>query len=132
MTIAQSAPPTNQIITEFIRLALGSPVAIVTLVLSWFSGYGISFVLFDYRRSNPRKSHYWFHAAIGLGYTAVVFITVNLDILTRSLTVDQIARRIPLTLLVSVAAGFVIMLSGAIWREIFYSKPKRSSGGNGN
>ena len=125
MTTVQSGPPTNQIINEFIRLAIGSPVAVVTLVLSWFCGYGISFIVFDYRRSTVRKSHYWFHAGFGLGYTAIVFIAVNWDLLSRSLTADQIAQRIPLTLLVSFAVGFLIMLLGSICREFFGPRARR-------
>jgi hypothetical protein len=114
--MSESASPSSDIASAFIKLVVSSPLAVVTLVLSWFCGYGISFILFDYRRSDARGSHKWFHSSIGLAYTAVIFIAVNLDILSRSLTPEQIALRMPLTLVVSFALGFPIMLIGAIWR----------------
>jgi hypothetical protein len=109
--------PADDVIKEFTLLVLKSPPAVVTLVVSTFFGYGISFVLFDYRRAQVNKSHYLFHVAIGLGYAAVIFCGVNFDLLSVNLTVEQITNRIPLTLLVSFVLAFVIMMAGGIWRE---------------
>lgn len=106
---------------EFIPLVAKSPVALATLVLSTFFGYGISFIIFDYRGSAVGKSHYVFHMALGLGYAATIFALVNYDLLSHDLTVEQISERMPLTLLVSFIIGFFMMTVGAIWRQFFYS-----------
>jgi hypothetical protein len=117
---AASPPPTSydDIVKKFIKIVLTSPVAIVTLVLSTFLGYGISFVLFDYRRSKVRRSHFGFHVVIGLAYAALIFSCVNYDLLSHKLTVSQITERMPLTLLVSFSIGFLILLLGGIWRNL--------------
>ena len=120
-----SQDPTGEIITDFAKLAVASPAAVATLVLSWFCGYGISFVVFDYRRSNVRRSHYWFHASIGLAYAAVIFVCVNSDILGRNLTAAQVEERTPLTLVVSFAVCFAIMIVGAVCRELVGARPRR-------
>lgn len=109
--------PAKEIVKEFVALVLKSPPAVVTLVLSTFFGYGISFVLFDYRRTEVKKSHYLFHVAIGLGYAAVVFSVVNYDLLSHNLTMEHMTNRMPLTLLVSFVVAFLIMLAGGVWRE---------------
>lgn len=111
------SPSFNDIPKEFIKIVIASPVAIVTLVLSAFFGYGISFIVFDYRKSKVKKSHYLFHVTIGLGYAAVIFSIVNFDILSRRLTMDQMSQRMPLTLLISFAVSFVLMMAGAVWRQ---------------
>lgn len=108
----------DQVLKTFGDVVVKSPVATVALVLSTFFGYGISFVLFDYRRSQVLKSHYPFHVTFGLGFTAVVFSAVNYDLLSRNLTVDQITQRVPLTLLVGFAVTFVVIIAVAIFREL--------------
>jgi hypothetical protein len=109
--------PATEVLKGFTSLVVQSPPALVTLVVSTFFGYGISFILFDYRRAEIHKSHYMFHVAIGLGYAALMFCAVNFDLLARTLTIEQITNRIPLTLLLSLGLAFVIMVVGAIWRE---------------
>jgi hypothetical protein len=125
MAIEQN--PTSEVLKEFAKIVIASPVAVVTIVLSAFLGYGISFVLFDYRRLQVRKSHYMFHVAFGLGYTAVIFLAVNYDLVSHSLTANQIMERIPLTLLVSFAVGFTVMLVGSVMRD---SAVRRRQNGN--
>ncbi|MFY9744141.1 MAG: hypothetical protein WA252_05830 [Candidatus Sulfotelmatobacter sp.] len=119
----------GEFLKEFARIVIASPVALVTLVLSAFLGYGISFILFDYRRLQVRKSHYMFHVVFGLGYTAVIFLIVNYDLLSRTLTASQIMGRMPLTLLVSFAVGFTVMLAGAIVKD---APARRRPNGNGD
>jgi len=114
----QSAPTQfGEVAKAFTSIVIASPVAVVTMVLSAFLGYGISFVLFDYRRLQVKKTHYLFHVAFGLGYTAVIFLVVNHDILSHTLTARQMMDRMPLTLLVSFAVGFTVMLIGSVMRE---------------
>lgn len=107
----------GSIIQQFVDLVVKSPIAIVTIVLSWFLGFGISFILFDYRRNPVRVSHYSFHSALGLGYAALIFVIVNRDLVSTTLTAEQVAQRMPLTLLVSFAVAFLLMMGGAIWRQ---------------
>src|ERR1700726_4708378 len=117
--MADSLPtPATDVVKGFTSLVIQSPPALVTLVLATFFGYGLSFILFDYRRAKIRKSHYMFHVTVGLSYAAVMFCAVNYDLLSRTLTVEQIINRIPLTLLLSFGVAFVIMVVGAIWREL--------------
>ncbi len=115
---------TDEVLKEFIIIVAKSPVAMVTIVLSTFFGYGISFVLFDYRRAEVGKSHYLFHVALGLGYAATIFSIVNHDLLSYNLTIDQISERMPLTLLISFIISFFVMTVGAIWRQFFYNPKK--------
>ena len=109
------------VLKEFIPLVAKSPVAIATLVLSTCCGYGISFIIFDYRSSSVGKTHYLFHLVLGLGYAATIFAVVNFDLLSHDLTVEQISSRMPLTLLISFIIAFVLMIGGAIWRQFFYA-----------
>jgi len=60
--------------------------------------------------------------ALGLGYAATIFALVNYDLLSHSLTVEQISARMPLTLLISFIIAFFMMTAGAIWRQFFYSQ----------
>lgn len=107
----------QQIIQHFVALVIQSPPAVVTVVLSSCLGYGISFVLFDYRRNPVKKSHYLFHPIFGMAYAALIFFIINWDLVSQALTVDQIAGRMPFTLLVSFCVAFFIMFGGAIWRQ---------------
>jgi uncharacterized membrane protein len=107
----------GEILQHFVGLVIKSPIAIVTIVLSWFLGFGISFILFDYRRYPVRGSHYYFHSALGLGYAALIFVIVNWDLVSSNLTLEQVAQRVPLTLLVGFSVGFLLMVAGAIWRQ---------------
>jgi hypothetical protein len=112
----------EEILKAFAGLIIKSPIALVTIGVSTCFGYGIAFVLFDYRRVEVKKSHRSFHVAIGLGYAAVVFCVVNFDILAKNITAEQITSRTPLTLIVSGVTSFFIMIAGALWRET-YSRP---------
>ena len=98
-------------------ITLKSPLALVTFVLSWFLGYGISFVIFDYREQQAKKSHFYFHFTIGLSYSAFIFVIVNLDIISTHITIEDISQRIPLTLLISFSVGFILMIGGVIYRQ---------------
>jgi hypothetical protein len=124
----------EEIFKEFVALVIKSPVAIMTVGVSTCFGYGIAFILFDYRRTEVRKSHRVFHVAIGLGYAAVIFCIVNYDLLSRGLTVEQITSRAPLTLLISAVVSFIIMTIGAFCREFSnpYYKPRGSRRPNGD
>lgn len=108
----------DQLFKEFIALVVKTPLALVSLVFSFLLGYGISFVLFDYRRSTVSKSHYFYHLVIGIGYATSIFLLVNRDLISADITADKIAGRMPLTLIVSLSVGFVIILCGSIYREI--------------
>lgn len=108
----------GKVADSFLELLMKSPTAIVTLVLAFFLGYGISFLLFDYRNTTAKKSHYLFHLLIGLGYTATIFAAVNWDIITRELKVEHFEKRMPLTILVSFVVAFVLMMGISIYKEI--------------
>jgi hypothetical protein len=112
----------------FVALLLKSPIAIVTVVLATFCGYGISFVAFDYRRVAVHKSHYYFHVAMGLAYSATIFCLLNFDLIKRNLTIDEVSARMPFTLVVTFAITFVLLVIGLAWRE--RSNPYSGSGGN--
>ena len=87
-------------------------------VQHFLMGYGISFVLFDYRKSSVKKSHYFLHVFLGTGYAALIFIGVNWDVISRDITADAITDRIPITLIVSLALGFVIIFVWSIVKEV--------------
>ncbi|MCI0565112.1 MAG: hypothetical protein MN733_42135 [Nitrososphaera sp.] len=126
---AELQNPTDQLVKEFVALVIKSPVAVVTIALSTLFGYGISFILFDYRRSPATKAHTMFHVAIGLGYAALIFCVVNFDLMSRTMTIAQMTDRMPLTLLVGFLFAFFVMIVGGIWREFY--KPYATGVDNG-
>lgn len=103
---------------KFIALVLKSPIAIVTLVLSFFLGYGISFVIFDYRNNSVKSSHYLYHLIIGLGYSAFIFLIVNFKIISREMTEEEFSKAMPVTLLVSFAVAFIAIVTISIIKEL--------------
>jgi hypothetical protein len=107
----------EDILKNFIALVIKTPVALITMGMSFFLGYGISFILFDYRKSKAAKSHYFFHLIIGLGYTALVFLVVNWKIINSDLTEEQLSKCMPLTLLISFAFAFISIVIISILRE---------------
>lgn len=108
----------EELFKQFFILVIKSPVALATLVLSAGLGYGISFVIFDYRRSDVRKSHYLLHPVVGLGYSAIIFTILNSDLLSKNMNYSDMAGRMPLTLLISFIIAFVIIIIVSIIREI--------------
>ncbi len=115
-------PPVDSwgdILKQFTVLVIQSPLAVAAFALSFFMGYGISFVLFDYRlKESLKKTHYLFHVSVGLGYTALVFCVFNSRAIVIPMSPEQIAERVPATLLFSLALGFIIIILVAIWREV--------------
>lgn len=107
----------KDVFKEFCSLVIKSPVALVSLVISFFFGYGIAFVIFDYRRSDVRKSHYIYHIIIGLGYTACVFSLVNRDLISPEICYADISGRAPLTLLIGFIISFIVIISVSLYRE---------------
>jgi len=103
---------------KFVALLLKSPIAIVTMVMSFFLGYGISFVIFDYRNNSVKKSHYLFHLIIGLGYSALIFIIVNSRLLGREMSEEEFSKAMPITLLISFAVAFLAIVSISIFKEL--------------
>jgi predicted permease len=109
----------GDILKQFVLLVIQSPLAVAAFALSFFMGYGISFVLFDYRlKESLKKTHYLFHVSVGLCYTALVFCVFNYRAMAMPMSPEQIAERIPATLLFSLALGFIIIIVVAIWREV--------------
>lgn len=102
----------------FLALVIQSPVALFCMGLSAILGYGISFLIFDYRSTSVSSSHYGLHLAVGLAYTALVFCAVNWDVLTHDLTAQIMTERMPLTLVISFAVGCVLLIGGMIWKEV--------------
>jgi hypothetical protein len=108
----------ENIIKEFFALIIKTPVALFALVASFLMGYGISFVLFDYRSSSVNKSHYILHIFLGVGYAALIFLGLNWDIVNRDITPEIITSRIPITLIVSLAFGFLVIFVWSIIKEV--------------
>lgn len=107
--------PQASIVERFVELVLQSPPAIVCLVLSTFIGYGLAYVLLVHGRENPPKLGTLLNVALGLGFTAIVFVVSNFDIIGRDLTAEQISDRAPFTLLIAFAVSFVVLV-GAMMR----------------
>ena len=103
---------------KFVALVLKSPIAIVTMVMSFFLGYGISFLIFDYRNNSVKKAHYLYHLIIGLGYSAFIFIIVNFNIISREMTEEDFSKAMPVTLLVSFAVAFIAIVTISIFKEL--------------
>ena len=107
----------KDVVSKFTKIVTDSPTATVGLVLSTFLGYGISYAWFEYRKPKEDKLPLILHIVLGLGYAAVVFTAINFDLLKRSLNVDEISQRMPITLLVSFLVAFFLILSGIIYRQ---------------
>ena len=107
----------EQLLGAFWELVTKSPPALVTLTLSVFMGYGVSFLVFDYGKSEAEPHGWQFHIAVGLGYAALIFLGVNGDIIGRKLTTDQMIERIPITFLVSFAILFIVIVIVSMLRR---------------
>jgi predicted membrane channel-forming protein YqfA (hemolysin III family) len=108
----------EEVVKKFIELVLKSPTAIITLVLSFFLGYSISFIIFDYRNNKAKGSHFWFHLFIGLGYSALMFLILNWKKINLEMTEEDFSKVMPITILVSFAIAFIAIVTISIIREI--------------
>ncbi|NMH26479.1 hypothetical protein [Flavobacterium silvaticum] len=119
MTKNPTLPVQTDFLEKFGEIAVQSPTAIVTSVLSTLLGYGISFLIFDYRKpAGKKKASVYFHAVIGLTYTAFIFIVSNFSIMKRDMTAEDINKAMPFTLMISFAVAFLIIVSVSIYKEI--------------
>jgi len=91
----------------------------MAICLSIFCGYGILFIVFDYRKSNKSIFHA-IHVSFGIGYIALIFCIVNPSLINPTITINQISERIPFTLLISFLITFILIFLGSIWRQFFY------------
>jgi hypothetical protein len=107
----------EDLVTALVKILVASPIALFALCVSSSCGYGMSFILLDYHRQEARKSHRLLHPALGIAFAACVFLLVNHDIITHNLTGDQIGQRMPLTLIVTCAVAFPIMVAGIAYRQ---------------
>lgn len=103
---------------SFWLLLVKSPAALFVVGCSWICGYGISFMLFDYRKTDVKKSHGYLHVSVGTGYSAFVFLLVNFDLLSRAITVDQLVSRLPFTFLISFSLLFLVIVGVGVMREL--------------
>ena len=100
-------------------MILKSPIALFALITILFMGYGISFLLFDYR-TNPRGISHYLHITIGFGYTCLIFVATSWPIVfspSKHLNLSDLATYCPRTIVVSFAILFIVMVSVMIFRE---------------
>ena len=109
--------PVEEILGQFVSIVTKSTPATIGLVLSSGFGYGISFVLLDYRRTMVRRTHFLLHVVLGVGYSATIFAIVNFDLLSHNLTIEQITARMPITLVVSFIVAFILIFGGMRWSQ---------------
>jgi hypothetical protein len=110
-----TAPP-EDIWGGFVAILLGSPPALVSLVLCTFIGYGLAYVILVHGRLNPPNLGNVLSAALGIGFTAIVFMASNYDILGPDITTDQISARAPFTFLIAFAVSFVVLVAAMLLR----------------
>lgn len=110
------AEPAGKIWDGFVKILLASPPSLVSLVLCTFIGYGLAYVLLVHGRSDPPRLGNVLSAALGLGFTAIIFMVSNFDILGPEITADQISARAPFTFLIAFAVSFMVLVGAMILR----------------
>ena len=118
----------DKILGALAELVAGSPISLFTLGANFLFGYLLSFALFSYRLPDAAK---WpLHLGLGCGYSAFVFILVNIKAVydnPAEIAVSMIVSRIPATLLIGGALAFTIFVTVVIIRER-YSPKQREEG----
>lgn len=101
------------------QLISDSPQLLICVVILFFLGYGISFLLFSYRRNTPVNVSNNFHLIMGLAYVALVFTLRNWRLLFQSnqVNLDHIVRELPQTFVISLALFFIVAVPVTIYRE---------------
>lgn len=108
-------------------LIIKSPIALFSLLMTFLMGYGISFLLFDYRR-NPKGLPHLLHIAIGTGYACLIFVFSNWALCFSKdvpLTLEDIARYSPGTMMLSFAILVIVMILVILFRERQRNKESR-------
>lgn len=100
-------------------MILKSPIALFALISTFLMGYGISFLLFDYR-TNPKGLPHVFHIFIGCAYTCLIFMATSWSMIfspTKPPDLPDLAIYFPRTMVVSFAVLFIVMVCVIICRE---------------
>jgi len=115
----QSSSYIDRIFREILPLLAKSPIGLFSIFVTFLIGYGVSFLLLDYRR-NPEGYSNWLHLSLGGGYTALVFLIVNWSLVFHPsipLTLDDLAQRAPQTMVISFAILFVAFCAVTLIRD---------------
>ena len=102
---------------EALPLILKSPIALFSLFVTFLRGYGISYLLFDFRRESALEISNWLHLSVGGGYAALIFLIVNWRIVYNCPTLDDLAKYAPQTMVVGFAFLFILFCIVTIIRE---------------
>lgn len=99
-------------------LILKSPVALFAGVATLLLGYGISFVLFDYRTNSKGYSHI-IHIFLGVGYACIMFALTSWNVLfgKKPPTLDDLAIYCPRTIVISFATLVIAIIAVTIVRD---------------
>lgn len=100
-------------------MLLKSPILLVSFVLSYLMGYGISYLLLDYRKeykSLPSYLHYF----SGIGYVLLVFLILNFKTILNSkdnFNGELIIQQSLFTVIISFPILFIVYIAVVIFRE---------------
>ena len=102
---------------QVVPLILKSPQVLTSVCMTWVMGYGMSFLLFEYR-TNPRKVSTWLHLSLGGAYAAFVFLVINWHLVFREVfNFDHLTQKAPQTIVVSGAILFILFIVITLCRE---------------
>ena len=101
------------------QLISDSPQLLICVVILFLLGYGISFLVFSYRRNTTANVSNNFHLIMGLAYVALVFTLRNWRLVLQSnqVNLDHIIRELPQTFVISLALFFIVAVPVTIYRE---------------
>lgn len=100
-------------------ILLKSPILLVSFLMSFLMGYGISYLLLDYRkeyRNIPNYLHYF----TGIGYVLLIFVILNFKAIFNSrdnFSGELIIQQSLFTVVISFPILFIVFITVVILRE---------------
>jgi len=105
--------------SEIWPMIVKCPIAVFGLVMTLLMGYGISFMVFDYR-TNPKGISHILHIALGTGYACCIFVITGWNLIfsdEKNLTLEDIAAHCPKVMILSFAILVLVMIVVTVVRE---------------
>ena len=108
-------------VSFIIKIFVKSPIIVFSLAISYLQGYGLIYVLRYYRGLHIINKHdHLFHLSFGVMYSAIIFLFFNVDIIIcdHYMKIDEIIKRMPMALLMSMSIGFLFIVGVGALRII--------------
>ncbi|MGK7896908.1 MAG: hypothetical protein AB4372_25665 [Xenococcus sp. (in: cyanobacteria)] len=121
----------NEILLTTIEEIAKNPQFLILIFILYLFGYAIAFLLFSYHRESSIKNGHILNVAIGTGAVALVFVVMNMQLFfdNESITSEEIARKLPESIIMVFALLFIIFIVATLFvvkREQQIDQDKKS------